>query len=170
MTCPSPSRCERFMRRHGLSVRHRTKIAQKLPADLDDKVTNFHRYVLDLRKTHGFELGQIGNMDETPLCFDMPGNRTVHSTGKKTVLIRTTGHEKTHFTTVLTCLADGTKLRPMVIFKRKTMPKVKFPPGVVVHVHPKGWMDEEGVLLWLNKVCLQPYIFYFNVSLIYIYI
>ena len=31
------------------------------------------------------------------------------------------------------------------------MPKLKFPKGVVVHVHPKGWMDEAGCILWLEK-------------------
>ena len=91
-------------------------------------------------------------MDETPMNFDMPPNRTVNSKGSKTVLIKTTGHEKTRFTVVLACMADGTKLKPMVVFKRKTMPKLKFPAGVIVHVHPKGWMDEDGVKLWTDKV------------------
>jgi hypothetical protein len=40
----------------------------------------------------------------------------------------------------------------MVIFKRKNMPKETFPTGVLIHVHPKGWMDEEGVILWLNQI------------------
>ena len=31
------------------------------------------------------------------------------------------------------------------------MPKESFPPGVVVHVHEKGWMDKGGMLLWLEK-------------------
>ena len=144
--------CTRFMRRHQLTIRQKTKICQKLPADLDDKITTFQRYVISLRKDYNYPLSHIGNMDETPMFFDLPSNRTVDSVGAQTVTVRTTGHEKTHFTTVLACMADGTKLPHMVIFKRKTMPKENFPPGVVVHVHPKGWMDEEGMLLWLKKV------------------
>ena len=62
------------------------------------------------------------------------------------------GQKKDHFTVVLTCMRDGTKLKPMVIFKRKTMPKDPVPPGLVVHVHPKGWMDENGMYVWLQKV------------------
>jgi hypothetical protein len=100
-----------------------------------------------------FELSQIGNMDETPMFFDLPGNRTVDTKGKKTIMIRTTGHERAHFTVVLACMADGTKLKPMVIFKRKTIPKgEKIPPGIIIHCHPKGWMDENGVVIWLDKV------------------
>ena len=41
--------------------------------------------------------------------------------------VRGTGHEKTRFKVVLSCMADGTKLRPMVISKRKTKPKINLP-------------------------------------------
>ncbi|KAH1173359.1 hypothetical protein KIL84_017881 [Mauremys mutica] len=144
--------CTRFLERHSLVLRQKTRIAQKLPADLDGKVSLFHRYVIQQRKKHGYALSQIGNMDETPMNFDMVGNKTVNPKGAKTVLIKTTGHEKSRFTVVLACTADGAKLRPMIIFKRKTMPKIKFPVGVFVHVNEKGWMDEEGVKLWLDNV------------------
>ena len=87
-----------------------------------------------------------------PVWFDMPSARTVATRGEKTVTISTTGHEKSCFTVVLSCLADGTKLKPMVIFKWKTQRKEKFPPGVVVHHHPKGWMDADGMKLWIQKV------------------
>uniref|UniRef100_K7FTH4 HTH CENPB-type domain-containing protein n=1 Tax=Pelodiscus sinensis TaxID=13735 RepID=K7FTH4_PELSI len=36
--------CTRFLERHNLVLRQKTKIAQKLPADLDGKVSLFHRY------------------------------------------------------------------------------------------------------------------------------
>lgn len=49
-------------------------------------------------------------------------------------------------------MADGTKLKPMVVFKRKTMPKEKLPAGVLVHVNEKGWMNEDLCNLWLVKV------------------
>ena len=48
----------------------------------------------------------IGNMDETPMFFDMPGNRTVDVKGASTVSIKTSGAEKQHFTVILSCLAD----------------------------------------------------------------
>ena len=130
------------MKRHGLAIRQRTKISQKLPNDLEEIITSFHTFIINQRKQNNFELSQIGNMNETPMCFDLPGNRTIDSKGKHTVQIKTTGHEKTHFAVVLSCMADGFKLKPMVIFKRKTIPKgEKYPPGVVIHCHPKGWMD-----------------------------
>ena len=43
--------------------------------------------------------------------FDMPPSRSVNAVGEKTVLIKTTGNEKHHFTVVLACLVDDTKLK-----------------------------------------------------------
>ena len=144
--------CTKFLRRKNFALRQKTKIAQKLPEDLDQKITNFHSFVIKSRRKENYELVHTGNMDETPVWFDMPSARTVNAKGEKTVLVNTTGHEKSRFTVVLACLADGTKLKPMVIFKRKTLPKVNFPPGVLIHCHPKGWMDEAGMKLWVEKV------------------
>ena len=41
--------CTRFMNRYNLVLREKTKIAQKLPRELDDKITSFHKFVIDLR-------------------------------------------------------------------------------------------------------------------------
>ncbi|KAG7164381.1 Pogo transposable element-like 9, partial [Homarus americanus] len=129
----------------------KTKIAQKLPRDLESKITCFQWYFIQIRHNHNFPLTCFGNMDETPMNFDMISNRTVEAKGSKTILVKTTGHEKARFTVVLSCMADGTKLKPMIIFKWKTMTKVKFPAKVYVHVHENGWMDE-GVRLWLERI------------------
>lgn len=142
----------RFMNRKKLTMRQKTKIAQRLPEEFEESIVNFQRMLIRMRQKNGYEINQVGNMDETPMNFDMPPTRTMNSSGDKTVLIKTTGNEKSHFTVVLACLADGTRLKPMIIFKRKTMPKEYIPPEVLVHVHEKGWMDETGMKLWIDKV------------------
>ena len=58
-------------------------------------------------------------MGKTACWFDMLSNSTVEKTGAKSVPIRSTGHEKDHFTVVLTAKADGTKLKPFIVFKGK---------------------------------------------------
>ena len=144
--------CQKFMKRWDLCVRQRTHIAQKLPSDVEEKVQSFHRFVIGERKQMNYEMSQIGNMDETPMFFDMPGNRTVDFKGSTSINVKTSGGEKSHFTVVLSCLADGTKLRPLIVFKRKTMPKEKIPSEVIVMVQQKGWVDENILLQWLEKV------------------
>ena len=76
----------------------------------------------------------------------MPSNTTLDQRSTSTVTIRTTGHEKTHFTVVLSCLADGTKLSVTCIFKLKNIPKEQFPQGINIRVNEKGWMNENEML------------------------
>ncbi|PNF29643.1 hypothetical protein B7P43_G16388 [Cryptotermes secundus] len=140
------------MVRHDLVIRRRTSIAQRLPDTYQEKLLAFQKHVLKLRKTHYYTMGAIGNVDETPVFFEMPGESTVNKAGEKTVHVRTAGAEKQRCTVMLGITADGNKLPPFVIFKRKTLPKEKLPPGILVRVQEKGWMTEELYLDWLKSV------------------
>jgi hypothetical protein len=105
-----------------------------------------------MREEHSYLLSQIGNADQTPVFFDMPRNTSIEKQGVRSVTIKTTGAEKQRCTVMLTVTADGGKLPPYEIFKRKTFPKEKFPPGIHVRVQEKGWMDQDLVKDWVNKV------------------
>jgi len=120
---------------------HTKTIAQKQPSEDERKIVDFHKYVINMRKKLCFEIGQLGDMDEVSLTFDVPSNKTVDVKRAKTIMIKTSGNEKTRYTVVLACSADGTKLPPLLSFKRKTLPKEVIPRGIYVHVHSKGWMD-----------------------------
>ena len=65
--------------------------------------------------------------DEVPMSFDMPGIFTVDLKGAQDIKISTTGSEKCNFTIILCVTADGGKLHPMIIFKRKTILTLKLP-------------------------------------------
>ena len=132
-----PSWCSRFMQRNRLSVRSRTTVGQKLPNDWEE-VTNFRQFVSRRKDELNIQADRVFNMDEVPMSFDVPYSRTVDATGAESIPVSTTGHEKTGFTVVLACSESGKKLKPMVIFQRKTMPKENHPAGVVVHCHNKG--------------------------------
>ena len=107
------------MNRHKLSNRRKTTIAQRLPEDYVEQQNEFLSYVLYLRKEHDYPLSLIGNMDETPLSFNLPSNTTIEHSGSKTVSILSTDHKRSNFTVILACLADGSKLSPVIIFKLK---------------------------------------------------
>ena len=152
------------MRRRNLSIRTRTTTSQQLPKDYEEKLAIFRNYCKNKIIQKKIRPEHITNMDEVPLTFDIPVNRTVEKTGARTVSIRTTGNEKSSFTVVLGCQANGQKLPPMVIFKRKTLPKEKFPAGVILKANPKGWMDEEKMSEWLREVyIMRPDVFSTNI-------
>jgi len=75
--------CQRFMKRNNLSLRQKTTLAQRLPDDYEEKIVRFHRFIIDRRKEKGYPLHFIANMDETPLTFDMPPNRTINEHGRE---------------------------------------------------------------------------------------
>ena len=55
--------------------------------------------------------------------MDMPSDTAIYPVGARSVAMKTTGHEKNHFTVVLTARADGVKLKPFVVLKgRYTSP------------------------------------------------
>ena len=141
-----------FMNRYRLSNRRRTTIAQRLPQDYDEKQREFLSLVLFRRMKHEYPLKLIGNMDETPLSFDLPSNFTVDETGARTISIRTCGYEKSNFTVVLCCMADGTKLPPLIIFKLKNVPRLDFPVGVKIRANQQGWMNTDEMLFWIENV------------------
>jgi transposase-like protein len=141
-----------FMSRHNLSNRRKTTIAQRLPEDYAEQQSEFLSYVLYLRRENDYPLSLIGNMDETPMSFNLPSNTTVEHSGSKTVSMLSTGHERSNFTVVLACLADGTKLPPVIIFKLKKIPREEFPEGVVIRANSQGWMNEEEMIWWIENI------------------
>lgn len=86
-------------------------------------------------------LGQISNTNQTPVYFDMPVAYTVNEKGTKEVKMRSAGYEKQRATVMLCCTADGHKLPPYIVFKRKTLPaKEAFPENFIVRANENRWM------------------------------
>ena len=143
----------RFLERWELSLRRRTTMGQRLLADLIDKVVRFVMSTQKQRIKHKYSLSGIGNMDETPLWMDMPGDTTIARMGVKSVPILTTRHEKARFTVCLAAMADGTKLKPFVVIKGVQQdPKLIKYPGVVVTYSCNGWMNEQTTKTWIERV------------------
>ena len=62
-----------WKRRHSITLRTKTTLAQRLPNDLEEQTVKFHRFVIAARQPHGYPLSRIFNMDETPMRFEMDG-------------------------------------------------------------------------------------------------
>ncbi len=91
-------------------------------------------------------------MDETPVTFDLSYSTTLDHRDTSTINIQTTGHEKSNFTVILECMADGTKLLAVCIFKLKNIPRESFSEGIFIRVNDKGWCNEQEMLWWIENV------------------
>ena len=135
-----------FLNRYNLSQRHKTTVAQQLPSDLIEKQHHFLSYIMYLRIEHNYPLKYIGNMNETPLWFDLPSNTTIDHKGAKTVSISIIGHERSSFTVILGCMANGIKLSAVCIYKLKNILKENFSYSIHIRANEKGWVNEKEIL------------------------
>ena len=67
------------------------------------------------------DLNRIGNVDETPIWFYMTYNTTISKIREKSVKVRTLVRERLEVSLILSILADGEKLPPLIIFKGTKM-------------------------------------------------
>ncbi|GAA6077977.1 zinc finger protein 540-like [Tachysurus ichikawai] len=144
---------DKFLKRNDFSVRRRTTVvAQKDAKHFTEKLVNFVTYTTRIIKAKKIQPKNIIAMDETAVWFDMVGSTTVDARGARSVPLKTTGHEKSHLTVVLAAKADGTKLKPYIVFKRgiKEVKSMQNISGVVVATSKNGWMNKE-----LTADCLQ---------------
>ena len=105
------------MKRNNLSLRRKTSVAQKDPDLLISKIVSYILRVRRLRMKYSYQPSDIIAFDETPVWADMVSDTTVDVVGKKTVSMKTTGHEKCRVTAGLAAKSDGTKLKPIIVFK-----------------------------------------------------
>ncbi|KAI9103406.1 DDE superfamily endonuclease-domain-containing protein [Phlyctochytrium arcticum] len=122
----------------------------------------FKQYMHDHAKKHPYPLGMIGNMDQTPIWWDMVSEYTIDKVGQKKIWIRTSAKEKQRITVTLAVLADGTKLPPVVIFAAmpdgnlaKNARTGKALYDTLVRWQKSSWVDESEALWWTENVWLQ---------------
>ncbi|CAH3151485.1 unnamed protein product [Porites lobata] len=73
-------------------MRAKTTLAQRLPADMEDKVVKFHRFVLRARNLYKYIY--------IYMYFELPATRTLEFTGNRTVPILSCGGDKQNFTVI----------------------------------------------------------------------
>lgn len=81
---------QKFKRRNGFSMRCKTSVSQKLPAEFERKIESFLTEVRALRARHQNPFELVLNMDETPVFFDMIPGRTIAKKESKEICVRST--------------------------------------------------------------------------------
>ena len=140
-------------------LHHQTSIQQKLPAQLEAKLTKFHNDTKVIWRQHKFPPELIINKDETLVCFATASNTTIYRQGKKEVIIRGTGADKCRFTATLTCTASSQMFQPFVTFKAITeriLKKIKVKENDdVITTQANGWVDYELMMCSICKVLVK---------------
>ena len=146
----------RFMKRNGLSLGRKTSVAQQDPERLVAKLVTYIVQVRRMQKKHNYNPSDIIVMDETPVWCDMIPETTIDKTGKKSITLKTTGHEKERVSVCLAAKVDGTKLKPMVVFKGAKREvaalRQEFKHKAVVATSDNAWMNTELTQVWINSV------------------
>ena len=149
---------EKFMSRNGLSLSRRTTQAQETPEQIIDKVISYILDVRQLKQRNNYDLDCIIAMDETAALHEMISNTTVTDKGAKSVVLKTTGHEKSKVTVTLTAKANGDKLKPYIVFPghKREVQNLKKDPAIKNHCYVEstkdGWMNENTTIDWVENV------------------
>ena len=81
-----------FRHCHSLVLCVKTSLAQELPVTLEERITASCSQLQRLQEINHFEI--VGNMDETPLYFDVIPSHILDQKGKKSIIVWTTRSEK----------------------------------------------------------------------------
>ena len=92
---------------------------QHTPEDYIPKLVQYIIHLKRLQRYHKYDTNSTFAMDETACWFEMLSDTTISLVGECSVPVKTTGHEKDHYTVILTARASGTKMKPYVAFKGK---------------------------------------------------
>ena len=120
-----------------------------------------HEFHASIIAAGEFSPEKIGNMDQTPLPFDLNSGKTYADKGSKTVWCRSVGGsglDKRQATVQLTIFGDGMPgTKPVVIFRGTGQhitqaEKQDYDHRVTVKFHPNSWCDETMFLFWARHM------------------
>ncbi|KAH7711055.1 pogo transposable element with KRAB domain-like protein [Aphelenchoides avenae] len=106
---------EKFMKRNNWTLRAPTSVAQKPPADYQDKVVKFVIAVEAVRKVNKFQSKHVYGADETGVWINPSGGLCVEQIGRKDVTVLSSGNTKLRITVMLTVRSDGKREKPFVL-------------------------------------------------------
>ncbi|XP_070786398.1 major centromere autoantigen B-like [Enoplosus armatus] len=145
---------QRFLERNDLSLRRRTPMIQTDPSLLTEKLVSFVDYVGKAVGSNGILERDIIAMDEATVWFDVVPPTTTDTGGA----LKSTGHGKSHLTVVLAAKADGTKLKPFIVFRGaagEVAAMQQQVSGAVISSSVNGWMNDALTADWLQSVAGQ---------------
>ncbi|KAL7382417.1 hypothetical protein ABVT39_021878 [Epinephelus coioides] len=135
---------QKFLKRYNLSLRRCSAVTQEDPNLLTEKLVWFVDYVGKTVSAKRILEKDIITMDETVAWFDA-----------SSLTQGVQGQEKSQLTIVLAAKADGTKLKPFIVFRGAAGDEEAMQQqisGAVINTSPNGWINDALVSDWLETV------------------
>ncbi|GFW07684.1 general transcription factor II-I repeat domain-containing protein 2A [Trichonephila clavipes] len=134
-----------FCKRYPRLLEALPSIGETFPEEMEAEVTKFRVMIKELQEENNFSTLAIGCMDEIPFLFTNSGS-------ERRVIINS-GMSSWNALVILSCLADGTLLPPMIVLKG---PEDTLPPEGLKHVvfREKLLADQYVMSKWVNDVWL----------------
>ena len=148
----------RFLKRRRSSVRKRTRVSQITDAAMQTVKRSYCQQLMTSYRQKIDNPKYLINMDETCVHIKCTPNRTVHPTREKAVAILIGRSNPDRIAVAVSVAMDATKLPLFVIFKGKPIGRIEkslpeiVPQGLVGCVQRKGWMLNNAMAIWFNKV------------------
>lgn len=131
-----------FLKRNDLALRRRTNLTVLSNDFLIERAFSFLKY-LTAKVTADSDMSKIVLMDETAVYMEDPRTTTIDEHGARHVVIRSTGFASKRITCVLAVKANGDKIPPVIIQKKKNGDNaIVRKDGVFIAYNEKGWVNQ----------------------------
>ena len=126
-----------------LLLRRKTTTAQQEPHRAINKMISYILHVCRLSRQHNYQSSCIVAMDEMSVWDDMVSTTTVDDVGAELINLKITEHGYT----MLSARADGTKLKPYIVFcgAKREVKKLNedFKHNCVIATSSNAWLNKE---------------------------
>jgi hypothetical protein len=150
-----------ILERNELSIRRKTHDQVVMEEDEMGSIhLDFVIHFTRLREFHAIPWNLCVNMDETGCYFDMGSSTTIHKKGSKHVNVKSTSNSN-HCTVFLSVALDGSKLKPLVVFKGAANGSVSKKLNSLDQrnayiCQEKAYCDASVMSIWISE-CLAPH-------------
>lgn len=103
-----------FCQRYPRLLEALPSVTETFPEEMEAEVVKFRSMIKELQEENNFSMLAIGCMDEVPLLFT--------SSGSERSVIINCGMNSCNAVVILSCLADGVFLPPMIVLKKPETP------------------------------------------------
>ena len=137
-------------------MRRKISVAQKDPAKLVEKLVSYIIQVRRYATVTKYSPAQIIVMDKMPVWVDMVSETTVDSVGKKSIVMKTTSHDKSRVSLCLFAKTDRNKLKPLIAFKdakgEVATLQQKLKNRAVIVSSKNSWINTKLTNVWADSV------------------